>query len=314
MKFSIAIPSYKTQYLEEAIQSVLSQTYSDWELVIVDDCSPYDLKSVVAPFLRDSRISYYRNEKNIGALDLVDNWNRCLDYCSGDFIICMGDDDKLQPNCLSVLHDLINEHPNLGVYHCRTSIIDPEGKEVRILSVRPEFESSLEMLYGRLCGRHQYIGDFCFSTSLLKKNGGFFKLPLAWGSDDISVYIAAKGDGEAFRDGIANTNIPVFCYRENPNTISSSPEYKVKMRALLSLVSWFKDELTSCTPISLADKNTLEKLLPQVNLFFESSALYYIREDVRFKKRNLFYWLSNYRETGLPFYKVTLNCMKGLVR
>ena len=67
MKFSVTIPAFKTKFLEKAIQSVLNQTYNDFELIIVDDCSPEDIKSVVDKF-KDNRIRYYRNEKNSGVL------------------------------------------------------------------------------------------------------------------------------------------------------------------------------------------------------------------------------------------------------
>lgn len=80
MKFSVAIPAYKRRYLYEAITSVLSQTYQEFELIIVDDCSPEDIKSVVDQ-LTDGRIRYYRNERNCGAENVVDNWNICLNYC-----------------------------------------------------------------------------------------------------------------------------------------------------------------------------------------------------------------------------------------
>ena len=72
--FTIAIPAYKSKFLGEAIESCLSQTYSNFEVVIVDDASPEDLKSVVDRF-HDDRIRFYRNEKNCGAVDVVDNWN-----------------------------------------------------------------------------------------------------------------------------------------------------------------------------------------------------------------------------------------------
>ena len=90
MKFSITIPAYKARFLDEAIKSVIAQTYQDWQLVIVDDCSPEDLKGIVEPYLADSRVKYYRNEKNCGAVDVVDNWNICLSHCTGDYVICMG--------------------------------------------------------------------------------------------------------------------------------------------------------------------------------------------------------------------------------
>ena len=66
MTFSITIPAYKTRFLDEAIHSVIAQTYQDWQLVIVDDCSPEDLKGIVEPYLADSRVEYYRNESGRG--------------------------------------------------------------------------------------------------------------------------------------------------------------------------------------------------------------------------------------------------------
>ena len=99
MKFSVTIPAYKAKFLKEAIESVLSQTYEKFELIIVDDNSPENLKAIVDEF-SDSRIRYYRNPQNCGAVNVVDNWNICLSYCTGEYVICMGDDDRLLPNCL----------------------------------------------------------------------------------------------------------------------------------------------------------------------------------------------------------------------
>ena len=98
--FTIAIPAFKSSYLGECIESVLNQSYKDFELLIIDDCSPEDLKSIVLKY-EDARIRYYRNEKGFGAVNVVGNWNKCLEYAKGDFIICMGDDDKLKPNFLA---------------------------------------------------------------------------------------------------------------------------------------------------------------------------------------------------------------------
>ena len=88
MKFTIAIPAYKKEYLEEAIRSVMAQSFADFELLILDDDSPNDLQSIVCKF-NDKRIRYYRNERNVGALNVVKNWNKCLDLAEGEYIICM---------------------------------------------------------------------------------------------------------------------------------------------------------------------------------------------------------------------------------
>ena len=64
---SIIMPSYNTGgYIKNSIESVLAQTYENWELIIVDDCSTDDTDSIVGQF-SDKRIRYLKNEKNSGA-------------------------------------------------------------------------------------------------------------------------------------------------------------------------------------------------------------------------------------------------------
>ena len=120
--FTIAIPAYKSKFLREAIKSCLSQTYSNFELLIVDDASPEGLKSVVDSYC-DGRIRFYRNEKNCGAVDVVDNWNICLSYTNGDYVICMGDDDILLPNCLEEYAQLLEKYPSLTFLFIRVIFI-----------------------------------------------------------------------------------------------------------------------------------------------------------------------------------------------
>lgn len=252
MKFSITIPTYKSHYLKEAIGSVVGQTYADWELIIVDDCSPEDLRSIVEPFLSDSRIRYYRNEKNCGAVNVVDNWNICLGYCTGDYVICMGDDDRLLPCCLAEYQQLIQKHPGLNVYHTRTEIIDEEGVVTDLQEPRPEWESVLSLIWNRWDHRNkQYIGDFCYDTAYLKNAGGYYKLPLAWGSDDITATLAAK------ENGIANTQTFGFQYRDNLRTISNDTHHaKIKILATLQLSKWYSEFTISIPERSMTEEDS----------------------------------------------------------
>ncbi len=238
MKFSVTIPTYKRQFLQECIESVLAQTYADFELIVVNDASPEDIDSVVLQF-RDPRIRYYKNEENCGAVNVVDNWNICLNYAKGDYVICMGDDDKLLPNCLEEYAKLIEQFPGLGVYHAWTEIIDENSNVVRMQEARPLRESVYSMMWHRWNGRTQFIGDFLFDTKLLKANGGFYKLPLAWGSDDISTYIAAKDTG------IANMQVPGFQYRTNSQTISKTGNTDLKLSAINAEEEWYDAFLAS---------------------------------------------------------------------
>lgn len=233
MKFSITIPAYKRKFLAEAIDSCLAQTYTDFELIIVNDHSPEDLDEVVNKY-DDPRICYYVNEKNCGAVDVVDNWNKCLEYAKGDYIICMGDDDKLIPHCLEEYAKLIEQYPALNVYHTRTEIIDDKSRFIDLQEVRPERESVYSVIWHRFKGRKQYIGDFLFRTDVLRKNGGFYKIPLATFSDDISVIIAANNGG------IANMKSFGFQYREHPDTISRSNNPRMIAYSAKAAHEWFK--------------------------------------------------------------------------
>lgn len=269
MKFSITIPAYKSQFLAEAIESVVIQNYADWELIIVDDCSPEDLETIVRPYLTDERIHYFRNEKNCGAVDVVDNWNICLDHCIGDCVICMGDDDRLLPCCLEEYKKLTEQYPDLNVYHARTEIINEQGDIVSLQEQRPQWESVLSFLWNRWDHRNkQFIGDFCYRTDYLKSHGGYYKMPLAWGSDDITAVLAAK------EHGIANTQTLCFQYRENSQTITSSTSNaRIKIEARIIQLQWYEKFLheMESLPLSSTDKKYLQTIRqPQRKYFFKA--------------------------------------------
>ena len=91
------MPSYNTgDYIKETIESVLSQTYSNWELIIVDDCSADNTDDVVAEF-SDSRIRYIKNEKNSGA---AESRNRAIRESKGKWIAFLDSDDLWMPEKL----------------------------------------------------------------------------------------------------------------------------------------------------------------------------------------------------------------------
>ena len=88
---SIIMPSYNTaQYISESILSVKEQTYNNWELIIVDDCSKDNTDEVVRPFLTDKRIKYFKNDINSGA---AVSRNRALREAKGKWIAFLDSDD-----------------------------------------------------------------------------------------------------------------------------------------------------------------------------------------------------------------------------
>lgn len=100
ISFSFVMPAYKKRFLYQAIDSILKQRYTNFELIIVNDASPENLNEVVSMF-NDERIRYEVNEKNIGGQDLIANWNHCIDYAKNDYIILATDDDMFDSDFLS---------------------------------------------------------------------------------------------------------------------------------------------------------------------------------------------------------------------
>lgn len=296
MKFSITIPAYKQRYLYEAIESCLAQTYKDFELIIVDDASPEDLKSVVDMF-QDDRIRYYRNEKNCGALNVVDNWNICLEYAKGDYVICMGDDDKLLPNCLEEYSKLMDKYPGLNIYHGMTEIINEHSEVYNIQEARPEREGVYSMISGRLRNhRMQFIGDWLLKRDALENIQGYVKMPMAWGSDDLTAYTLAV-DG-----GVANSQIPVFQYRVNSLTISNSGNYREKVKTQFRVFGLIEKILNDKTHLSNEKDNafrlSMQQLMPEI---IRLSVDNYMRSDMKSggKLMSLLWWLRNISFFGL---------------
>lgn len=112
MKFSIITPTYKrADKIIRAVASVQSQTYTDWEMIIVNDSPNDKTYTDFASSINDPRIHYHVNHVNSGV-----NFtrNRALDRVSAEskWIVFLDDDDYLAPDALKTLHDLILLHPH----------------------------------------------------------------------------------------------------------------------------------------------------------------------------------------------------------
>jgi glycosyltransferase involved in cell wall biosynthesis len=127
---TVAIPLYRGEFIKQAIDSVLSQSFKDFELIVVDDASDDKSRDKVLSYT-DSRIIYVRNKKNLGA---EGNWNRCLALAKGKYIKILPHDDTLEPECLKeqvgVLNDDLEE--KIALVFCIRKIINTEGKQITV--------------------------------------------------------------------------------------------------------------------------------------------------------------------------------------
>ena len=123
-RVSICIPVFNCErFLREAICSALGQTYSQFELIILDNASTDGTAEVLADF-DDPRITVHRNETNIGA---AGNWNRAVELASGEYIKLLCADDVLEPECLARQIAALDAAPSASLCSCRRTIVDEEG-------------------------------------------------------------------------------------------------------------------------------------------------------------------------------------------
>jgi glycosyltransferase involved in cell wall biosynthesis len=124
-KISILVPTYnRSIYLKEALDSIFSQTFTNFEIIVTDNCSTDNTESIVRAY-QDDRLVYLRSEYNVGA---VGNYNRALRAAKGEFIYLFSDDDIMSdPNNLLFKVEILEKMPNIGLVHSTIVTIDKEG-------------------------------------------------------------------------------------------------------------------------------------------------------------------------------------------
>lgn len=122
---SVCIPAYRAEpFLRAAIESVLAQTYGDWELVIVDNASP-DGTGEVARSFNDPRILVHTNPATV---PLADNWNRAVGLSRGRLVKLLPADDQIRPDCLDLQVKAMDAHPGTALVACRRDLVDADGR------------------------------------------------------------------------------------------------------------------------------------------------------------------------------------------
>lgn len=126
-RVSVCIPTYRGEAtLGAAIESVLVQSLHDLELIIIDDGSPGDTRSIVEQY-DDPRIVYLRNESNLGPQG---NWNRCLAVARGTYFKLLPHDDLLHPQCLERQVAVLeaDREERIALVFCARSVLGPDGR------------------------------------------------------------------------------------------------------------------------------------------------------------------------------------------
>lgn len=169
-KFSIVIPLYKTpeRYLKEMLDSILEQTYGNWELCLVDG-SPEgeDVSRIVKKYTaKDSRVKYKILGYNGG---ISVNTNAAIEMAEGDFIVLADHDDAMTLNALYECAKVLNEHPDCDVIYSDEDKMDMDGGALFDPHFKPDFNPDLLTSVNYIC--HQFV----VKRELVQQVGGLRK-------------------------------------------------------------------------------------------------------------------------------------------
>lgn len=294
-RISFIMPTWKSQFLKQAISSIVSQSNSDWELVVVDDCSPDPIQDIVASF-NNPQIRYVRNQTNIGRKDLVRQWNHSITFARGEFVVLASDDDVYKENFCAECVRLMSKYPNVDLIRSSVEEIDENGKHMYNDYIPAEFTSKYEYLNLWMTGRiYTCIGNFAFRRSSLLDSGGFVSFPCAFGSDVATPIILSA-------NGVANSSERLFCFRISHLHLSSdSTKFIEKIEAISLLSEWLK--ALKYTPKTMADKELYSVM---DTAYLHQKVIYdYFNLVIRFLPFNKMYYLKFCR-LATPFDKIMM--------
>jgi len=249
---SVGLPVVKTQFLKQAIKSILDQSFRDFELIILNNGAPPDAKEIISEF-KDTRIRYYENEKQI---PVIENWNKVLSYATGDYFVLFSDDDLYEKDFLTEMNKLAVKYPDINIFHCRLRIIDENNKTAYLSSTSPEIETVADFIWHKIKSyRFHAAPDFMVKTESIRKIGGFVPLPFAWFSDDATWYLIAN-------DNRIAASPKILCsWRESAFHLAKKSKVADKLNAIKMFFNWLEDFLKNKIKIqSETDTETIEQI------------------------------------------------------
>lgn len=223
-RYSIVLPVRNgRKYIEPCVRSILRQRLSDFELVILDDCSDDGSIEWVSE-VTDSRVRILRSPVPRG---LEANWKRIGPAVRGEFLTIVGHDDLLDPDYLEVMDQLIRRFPDASLYHAHFRLINSEGRTIRRCAPIPAKETPAHFLSSRLNFERDSFGTgYVMRSDAFQRVGGIPPFKRLLYADDALWLRLMQGSWKA------TTEEECFSYRLHPASISHRPYWKDSLDAL----------------------------------------------------------------------------------
>lgn len=206
---SIIMPAYNaSRTIKESINSVITQTVKDWELIVIDDCSSDNTTEIISEFVeKDNRIKFLKNDRNRG---VSYTRNRAIELATGEWIAFLDSDDRWMSEKLEKQLALSDKYPDMIICYTASSFVDDSGKPYDY--VMP----AVEQLDYKILLRKNLIS--CSSVMIRSSVMKEIKMPSDSMHEDYFVWLTVVR-----KCGIAHgIDEPLLVYRMGANSKSSN--------------------------------------------------------------------------------------------
>ena len=150
--FSVLIANYNNgKYIEDAISSIMKQTYNSWEIILVDDCSSDNSKDIYKKYEGLPNIHIYYNDSNHGCGYTK---RRCAELANGEICGFLDPDDTLEPDALEVMVKAHEEDKSLSMVYSMSNIVDQDLKFISVSKLQHEIPNGSSFLEEGYCISH----------------------------------------------------------------------------------------------------------------------------------------------------------------
>lgn len=211
MLFSILMAHYNNAvFLPFALKSVIDQTYTNWELIIVDDGSTDDFEKVIAGYENDQRIRVFRNEKNMGAAYTK---KKCIDNATGTLAGYLDPDDTIYPDTLKVMAEAHLVKPECSIIHSTHYVCDEKLNILHLAEYPKPLPGNTPYLLIGDGSIHHFVS---FKKACYDRTAGLTSTRAYDRASDQDLYYLLEEKGEVFF-----INRPLHCYRIHAGSISN---------------------------------------------------------------------------------------------
>jgi len=293
---SIVLPTYNGEkYIVQALESILAQTYQNWELIVVDDSSTDSTNDIVSSYVeKDSRISIIKNEIN---QKVAKSLNIGFEKANGKYFTWTSDDNYYYPQALEKMVKFLEHKPDFSMVYAISDKIDENNK---IIGVWGQDAPTVEKLFDlNICG-----ACFLYTKEVAQKVGKYrVGIDLVEDHDYwIRILLNAK---------IANIHEHLYAYRVHSLSLTGQNNYQGRIKDYEMMLG-YDEELIKTFPEMESYVNTVQKarsilikkervtlktllkLLDKKRLYSELKAFYRVRKD--------FYYLNFILRMGLKYF------------